>query len=117
VVTRFWRDYSLSLTLAVLFIVSWLIQTVAGWFEYASEQSQHAQVALAFGPDGYFSHWVRATFENWQSEFLQLFTFVVLTAFLIHRKSPESKDSDEEMHAALKRIEKSIDEIKKGKAS
>jgi hypothetical protein len=43
--------------------------------------------------------------ENWQSEFLQLLTFVVVTTFLIHKGSHESKDTDDEMMAMLKRIE------------
>lgn len=47
----------------------------------------------------------RATLENWQSEFLQLFSFTVMTALLIHKGSAESKDSDEEMQQALARIE------------
>jgi hypothetical protein len=33
---------------------------------------------------------------------------VVLTSFLIHRNSPESKDSDEEMQRSLNRIEKRL---------
>jgi hypothetical protein len=112
---RLIRDYSLSLTLAVFFIVSWLVQTVAGWFQFAAEQRNHGEPATAFGADGYFWDWAESTFENWQSEFLQLFTFVVLTAFLIHRKSAESKDSGEEMQAALHRIERSLEEIQNGR--
>lgn len=46
--------------------------------------------------------------ENWQSEFLQLLTFVVLTAFFIHRGSHESRDSDDEMKAMLQRIEQRL---------
>ena len=51
--------------------------------------------------------WSR-TLENWQSEFLQLLTFVVLTTYLYHKGSHESKDSDEEMQAALARIEQKL---------
>jgi hypothetical protein len=108
------RDYSLSIALAVLFIVSWLVQTASGWFEFASEQQEHGQVAQAFGPDGYIWAWGKSTFENWQSEFLQLFTFVVLTTFLIHRQSHESKDTDDEMQRQLNRIEKAVKELQKG---
>jgi len=114
-VTRFWRDYSLSIVLAALFIVSWLIQTTTGWFEFISEQQQHGEVATVFGPDGYLWRWGEATFENWQSEFLQLFTFVVLTTFLIHRKSHESPDTDHEMQSQLNRIEKAVKELQQGK--
>jgi hypothetical protein len=70
----FIANYSLSLTLAGLFIVSWLIQSAAGWVEFASDQASHQQAAQLFGPDGYIWSWLEATFENWQSEFLQLFT-------------------------------------------
>ena len=55
-----------------------------------------------------FMGWGQATFENWQSEFLQLLTFVVLTTYLIHRGSHESKDSDEAMQAQLDRIERRV---------
>jgi hypothetical protein len=58
-----------------------------------------------FGPDGYVWPWAQATFENWQSEFLQVFVFIVLTAFLVHRRSHESPDTDYETEAALRRIE------------
>ncbi len=110
---RLWRDYSLSIVLATLFMVSWIVQTITGWFEFASEQQSHNQTPQAFGPDGYVWRWAEATFENWQSEFLQLFTFVVLTTFLIHRQSHESKDSDEEMQAKLDRIEKAVKQLQK----
>jgi len=59
----------------------------------------------------------QSTLENWQSEFLQLFSFVVFSAVLIHKGSAESKDSDEEMQAALKRIEKRLDELEPKRAS
>src|SRR3712207_4419059 len=82
-----------------------------GWQEFTAQQQQHGQAAQVFGADGYIWDWGRATFENWQSEFLQLLTFVVLTTFLIHKGSHESKDSDEEMQQALQRIEQRIERI------
>jgi hypothetical protein len=53
----------------------------------------------------------RSTFENWQSEFLQLFSFVVLSALLIHRGSAESKDSDERLEEKIDDIVRRLDEI------
>jgi hypothetical protein len=64
---RVWRDYSLSLVLAALFLVSWGLQTWTGWVEFAAQQQGHGQEAEAFGPDGYVWAWAQATFENWQS--------------------------------------------------
>jgi hypothetical protein len=100
-----WRNYSLSITLAVLFFVSWFAQLVTQWFTWANEQQEHNQ-PLEVG-DFLWQFWT-STLENWQSEFLQLLTFVVLTSFLIHRESPESRDSDDEMQQSLNRIEKRL---------
>ena len=53
----------------------------------------------------------QSTLENWQSEFLQLFSFVVFSAVLIHRGSAESRDGDDRMEETLQRIEKKLDEL------
>ena len=108
-----WREYGLSITLAALFFISWTLQTWMGWVEFVSEQTAHGQAAEAFGPDGYFWRWGQATFENWQSEFLQVFAFIVLTTFLVHRKSHESPDADYETEASLRRIEAKIDKLER----
>jgi hypothetical protein len=91
-----------------LFLLSLALQTWMGWRHFASEQQQHGAIAQWFGSDGYIWAWGLSTFENWQSEFLQLLTFVVLTAFLVHRGSHESKDGDERMQAQLDRIEQKL---------
>lgn len=109
---QIWRDYGLSITLAVLFIGAWVLQTWMGWVEFVSEQRSLGQTAEAFGPDGYFWRWGQATFENWQSEFLQLFTMVVLTAFLIHKGSADSKDSDDEVMLQLAVIRRELAELR-----
>ncbi len=108
---KIWRNYGLSITLVVLFVVSWALQTWMGWNEFVAEQREHGQTAQAFGEEGYFWRWGQATFENWQSEFLQVFVFIVLTTFLVHNKSHESPDTDYDTEAALRRIEARLDEI------
>ena len=114
---RIWRDYGLSLTLVVMFTLAWLLQTVSGWLEFVSEQEQMGRTASAFGPDGYVWRWAQATFENWQSEFLQVFVFVVLTTFLVHHRSHESPDTDYDTEAALRRIEARLRRIEERTAS
>ena len=37
---RIWRDYGLSITLIVLFLGSWVLQTWMGWVEFVSEQQE-----------------------------------------------------------------------------
>lgn len=110
---RLWRDYSLSIVLTILFALSLGLQTLAGWFPYASDQRAQGQTPALFGADGYVWDWLQAVMENWQSEFLQLLTFVVLTTFLIHKGSHESKDTDEAMQAQLDRIERALERLEK----
>ena len=114
---RLWQNYSLSIVLAALFLISWVIQSWTGWVYFAGEQQQHGQVAEVFGSSSYIWQWAEATFENWQSEFLQLLTFVVLTAYLIHRGSHESKDTDDEMMQSLQRIEERLARLEVGAGS
>jgi hypothetical protein len=106
-----WRDYGLSITLASLFLASLALQTWTGWWEYVAKQRQEGLPAEAFGPDGYVWSWGQATFENWQSEFLQVFVFILLTTFLIHRRSHESPDADDHTEAALRRIEARLERL------
>jgi SNF2 family DNA or RNA helicase len=54
---------------------------------------------------GFLWQFWESTLENWQSEFLQLFSFVVVSAVLIHHGSSESKDGTE-------RLERSVEEIR-----
>jgi len=108
---KLFRNYSLSIVLAVLFLASWILQSLTGWVEFASDQQAHGEAAQLFGSSGYLWSWMQSTFENWQSEFLQLFTMVVLVSFLLHRGSQQSKDSDEEVKAMLEDVEERLARI------
>jgi hypothetical protein len=92
------KKYGLSIVLLALFLGSWLLQTWFGWQEYVSESQLHGAPAEVLD---YFWSWGEATFENWQSEFLQLLTFVLLSTYLIHKGSPQSKDGSERMERKL----------------
>lgn len=112
-IRKLWHDYGLSITLAVMFLGAWALQTWTGWVYFAAEQAAHGQAATAFGDDGYVWTWAQATFENWQSEFLQVFVFIVLTTFLVHRRSHESPDTDYDTEASLRRIEAKLDDLER----
>jgi hypothetical protein len=107
---KLWRDYSLSIVLFILFLGSWIGQFFFQLVEAANEAKTHGE---EFAWSDFWPRFGQATFENWQSEFLQLLTFVVLTAYLMHRGSPESRDSDDQMQASLARIEKRLDGLEK----
>jgi hypothetical protein len=104
----FMHDYGLTVTLAALFLVSWLAQGIFQWFNEAQEAATHGQ---GLNWSDFIAAFGMSTFENWQSEFLQLLTFVVLTSFLFHKGSPESRDGNDQMAEALLRIEKRLDKI------
>jgi hypothetical protein len=113
-VRKVWKNFGLSLAFCGLFLVSWTAQGVAEWGSFRADQIAHGQ-AVAFGD--FVVKFGQSTLENWQSEFLQLFSFVVLSALLIHRGSGESKDSDDRMEQKIDEIAKRLDELAPGKAA
>jgi hypothetical protein len=98
------REYGLSLVLALFFVLSWLVQTIAGWVEFVAEQTTHGETPAVFGDSGYVWPWLQATFENWQSEFLQLVWQAVGLALLFLWGSSQSKESDERLEAKIDRL-------------
>ncbi len=101
-VRRIWDNFGLGLTLMILFFTTWLAQGLVQWVQFIDEQKAHNE-PVRIGQ--FIAHFSQSTLENWQSEFLQLFSFVVLAAMMIHHGSAESKDSTD-------RMERKIDEIK-----
>lgn len=91
------RDNGLLLACLGLFVVFFVGMIVSGAATYNEEQldhgSQETVSLLGYLVSGDF---VEATFENWESEFLQMGMYVVLTAFLYQRGSAESKPIDGE---------------------
>jgi hypothetical protein len=102
----FFRQRSLSTILFVLFLASWAIQFVFQLNVAGLEAVEHGQV---FQWSEFMAEFLKDTFENWQSEFLQLFTFVVLAKHFIHVDSPQSRDGDDEMKEKIDRILKVVD--------
>jgi hypothetical protein len=110
---QLWRDYSLSIVVGTLFLASFALHAIFGWWQYAADQAAHDAAATFWGADGYVVYFGEWTFQNWQSEFLEVFILIVLTASLHHKGSHESKEGEEEMKASLRRIERRIDELAK----
>jgi hypothetical protein len=78
-----------------LFLLFWLGQSVAGHRQYNDEQRDHRQPQVSYSTYLTSHHFWEATAENWESEFLQMFSYVFLTAFLFQKGSAESKDPNE----------------------
>ena len=100
-----WPDFGLGIGLMVLFFSTWIAHSITQWQVYTDEQLAHGQDTSIGDFLGEFS---QSTLENWQSEFLQLFAFVVLAALYVHKGSAESKDGDDRMEASLRRIEQHL---------
>lgn len=97
-----WKNFGLSLGFCALFLISWLGHAITQWQVYTDHQRSHNQ-PVELGD--FVADFSQATLENWQSEFLQLFSFTVMAAVLIHKGSAESRDSGDLIMASLKRIE------------
>jgi hypothetical protein len=96
--TRFLRNNSLSLVFGLMFLVVLFAgQATSGYRVFNADQLEHGEHTVSFGKYLTTSHFGEATFENWESEFLQMGSYVVLTIWLRQRGSAESKPLDEEV--------------------
>lgn len=92
---RWFRDNGLTIVLLALFAVSILGQWIAGWHVANQDAARHGGATMSLAAYAASPEFLSSVFENWESEFLQMSTYVVLTAMLFQRGSAESKDPDE----------------------
>jgi len=85
------RENGLSIAMFVLFAISLIGQVFAGHRVYNTDQEEHGQQTVQLSEYLSSGHFVEAVFENWESEFLQMAAFVLLTAYLYQKGSPESR--------------------------
>jgi hypothetical protein len=88
---RVLRDNALSLTMFSIFLITWAGMSVVGFLSANNDNEQHGQPRESYTEYVASGDFAEATFENWESEFLQMAAYVLFTAFLIQRGSPESK--------------------------
>jgi hypothetical protein len=81
----------LSVVLAIFMLLSLCGQTYNGFIEHNNELVELGGAAINFGEYLVSGHFLQATFENWESEFLQMWIYVVLTVYLRQIGSSESK--------------------------
>ena len=87
----FFRN-GLTLVLILLFLFSFIGQIFTGLEEYNEERKDYSQPSVSLYSYLTTGHFVQATFENWESEFLQMGLYVLLTISLRQQGSSESKD-------------------------
>jgi hypothetical protein len=88
----FFRNNGLSIVLFGLFFFSLIGQYLTGFHEYNENNQAHGQPAAGYAEYLGEGHFIEAVFENWESEFLQMAAYVVLTIFLYQKGSSESKE-------------------------
>ena len=92
------KRYAYAWITLAFFSVSFGLHWMFGWFAFVDEARQHGQ-----SPE--LAAWLvemgRDTFENWQSEFLQLLWQVVGLAYFLYVGSPSSKENDDRVEAKI----------------
>ena len=91
---KFLKNNGLSIVFFLLFIFSIIGQIVTGLKQHNEEMKDEGGQQLNLPQYLSSGHFLQSTFENWESEFLQMALFVILTMFLYQKGSSESKDPD-----------------------
>jgi len=92
------KGYAYAWLTLGFFVVSLILHWWFGWQSFAEEAAQHGQAPEAAS---YLNEMLRDTFENWQSEFLQLLWQVVGLAYFLYLGSPTSHENDDRLEAKV----------------
>ncbi|KRB81397.1 hypothetical protein ASE00_15585 [Sphingomonas sp. Root710] len=92
------KRYAYGWLTAAFFLISIALHWIFGWYAYVDDAAQHGQVVQV---SSYLVEMGRDTFENWQSEFLQLIWQVVGLAYFLYVGSPASKENDDRLEAKV----------------
>ena len=79
------RDNGLSIVLVTLFAVFFVGQVITGRIEHNKQQAREGLPQVSYSEYLQSGDFLEATMENWESEFLQMACYVLLTAFLYQR--------------------------------
>jgi hypothetical protein len=99
------RKYAYAWLTLGFFIGSFGLHWFFGWKAFEDEARTHHQ---AVEVNEYLIQMGRDTFENWQSEFLQLLWQVVGLAYFLYVGSPSSKENDDRMEAKIDELLKRL---------
>src|SRR3954467_15159810 len=91
---HFLKYNGLSVVMLLLFVLSLGAQIITGFTSHNDKIKDHHGKPFTLSEYLISGHFIEATFENWESEFLQMGAFVLLSVFLYQKGSTESKDPD-----------------------
>jgi hypothetical protein len=89
------RDNGLTIALTAMFLFSVVGMVLTGQAAFNRELADHGLSAVDLFSYLASGDFLSALFENWESEFLQMAAYVILTAMLFQRGSAESRDPEE----------------------
>ncbi|QWT20750.1 hypothetical protein KPL74_01780 [Bacillus sp. NP157] len=92
----FFHRNGLSIVVLLMMLATWSAQCVTGFAAHNDELIEHGRPSIAFAPYLVSGDFWSATLENWESEFLQMGVYVLLTVWLRQKGSAESRPMDEE---------------------
>lgn len=92
------RKYGYAWLTMAFFLGSLLLHWYFGWRAFVDEAAEHGQLPR---DSEYVVQMLRDTFENWQSEFLQLLWQVCGLAYFLYVGSPASKENDDRVEAKV----------------
>jgi len=101
-----WKKKGYVWVTLMFFLFSLALHWIFGWEAFKNEQLAHGQ-PIVF--NDFLVEMLRDTFENWQSEFLQLIWQIAGLAFLLYIGSPQSKEGDDRKEEKLDYIIKTLD--------
>jgi hypothetical protein len=92
------KRYAYGWITLAFFLISIGLHWLFGWYSFVQEAADHGQQPEV---GAYLAEMGRDTFENWQSEFLQLIWQVVGLAYFLYVGSPASKENDDRLEAKI----------------
>ena len=92
------KKYAYAWITLAFFLISFALHWFFGWKAFLDEAAEHGQNPQL---SEYLVQMSRDTFENWQSEFLQLLWQVVGLAYFLYVGSPSSKENDDRMEVKI----------------
>jgi hypothetical protein len=93
---RYLRDNGLTIALTSVFLLCLVGMVWAGWLDQNADLARHNAPEVDLISYFFSAEFQSALFENWESEFLQMSAYVIMTALLFQRGSAESKDPDKD---------------------
>lgn len=85
------RNNSLAIVLFCIFFFTIIGMSVAGWQSNNETLTEHRQPTISYGKYVTSGEFGEGVFENWESEFLQMWALIILTIFLRQKGSADSK--------------------------